>query len=325
MVVTSLLRFGFTNHVQSLLETAEIDRVRRWAGFLTALAFLQTGIWGASVFTIWPDDIGHRAVLVAILAGIIAAGGIMLALHRRSFLIFCVPITIPAVIQLVLGGSKLEWVLASLLIFYSGLLLISVNRLTATFLDGVKLRLLMQGESRTDALTGLANRRGFDEAFFDLWQQSIRSAQNIGVLVIDVDFFKNYNDYYGHLQGDAALHQLGELFQNTAARSTDLCARIGGEEFAILMPATELEGSLQVALAIQEELAKANIPHENSDRGYLTVSVGLNVQLPDRTSSPEDLMREADKALYSAKDAGRDAIRIAESLEQAPAVQQLFE
>ena len=111
----------------------------------------------------------------------------------------------------------------------------------------------------------------------------------------------------------------------SGARSTDLCARIGGEEFAILMPATELEGSLQVAVAIQEELAKANIPHENSDRGYLTVSIGLNVQLPDRTSSLEDLMREADKALYAAKDAGRDAIRIAESLEQAPAVQQLFE
>lgn len=317
VLVTALTRLALTTYAQGLLGTAEAHVVQRWATFLGVLAFVQTSIWGASVFIIWPEDIGHRAVLVAILAGIIAAGGVMLALHRRSFLIYCLPITIPAVIQLVLSGSQLERILAFLLVFYSGLMFVTVNRLTNVFLEGLRLRLMMQNESRTDALTGLANRRGFDETFHDIWQQSIRSSQPVGLLLIDIDHFKNYNDYYGHPQGDVALSEFGDLLLKIASRSTDLCARIGGEEFAVLLPATELEGSMQVATAIQEELTKSDIPHRNSERGYLTVSIGLNVTRPDQNASLKDYFAMTDKALYEAKDAGRNAIRMASALDHA--------
>ncbi|MBT4492032.1 MAG: GGDEF domain-containing protein [Gammaproteobacteria bacterium] len=314
ILVMAAIRVAVTTFVERRIMDAEIGAISKWANMLAALAFIQTSIWGASVFAIWPDDIGYRSFLIALLAGIVAAGGIMLALHRNSFYIYCLPITIPAVIQLCLGGSQLELLLATLLIFYSGLLYFSVNRLTNVFLEGLKLRFQMQTESRTDALTSLANRRGFDESLHDIWQQSIRSKQSIGLLVLDVDYFKNYNDYYGHPQGDIALRKLGELFLKVASRSTDLCARIGGEEFAVLMPATELEGSQQVANAIMEELLGARIPHRNSKNGFLTVSIGLNVIQPTRGSTADTFVMETDQALYEAKETGRNRISIALSV-----------
>lgn len=310
----SFIRLGATQFVERRLMDAPVKKIQRWANILSILALLQTSIWGASAFLIWPNDIGYRAVLVAIQAGIIAAGGIMLALHRRSFVIYCLPIAIPVVIQLVLGGTRLEMILAVLLVFYSGLLLVSVNRLTNVFLDGLRIRFLMQAESRTDALTALANRRGFDESLHDIWQQAIRTKQSVGLLIIDVDFFKAYNDYYGHPQGDIALKKVGELLLKVASRSTDMSARIGGEEFAVIMPATELEGSRQVADAFQEALTNARIPHRNCDSGFLSVSIGLNVVTPGRSSSADLFVMETDQALYEAKESGRNKICLAKSV-----------
>ena len=310
------VRLALTTFVERRLLDAETSAIKDWAKLLLMTTFVQTAVWGATTIFLWPEGTEHRALLVVILAGVIAAGGIMLALHRRSFLIYCLPIAIPTVIQLVISGSRLEYILAILVAFYSILLLFSVNRLTDVFLDGLRLRYLMQNESRTDALTTLSNRRGFDEALHDIWQNSIRTNQSVGLLIIDVDFFKNYNDFYGHQQGDVALKKLGELLSRVASRSTDVCSRIGGEEFAVIMPATELEGTKQVAQAIQEELNKARIPHRNSDRGFLTVSIGLNVAMPGRGDLADHFVMETDMALYEAKEAGRNRVFIAKSIKE---------
>ncbi|MBO6556099.1 MAG: diguanylate cyclase [Pseudomonadales bacterium] len=314
LAVVAGFRLFSTMWVERRLHEATVVQIEQWATFLLFCAFLQTATWGASVFLIWPQDLAHRAVLVVILAGVIATGGIILALHRRSFAIYCLPIAIPAVTQLFMSGGKLEIILGVLIVFYSGILFASVNRLTSMFREGLRVRLLTQTESRTDAMTALSNRRGFDESLHDIWQQAIRTNQSIGLLIIDVDHFKMYNDYYGHPQGDIALRKVGELLSKIASRSTDLCARIGGEEFAVLMPATDLEGSRQVAEAIQTELTKARIPHRNSERGFLTVSVGLNVTTPARQSSADLFMMETDQALYEAKESGRNQISLARSV-----------
>jgi diguanylate cyclase (GGDEF)-like protein len=313
LICASIVSLGATMFAERRLMDAPVKKIQNWANILTICNFVQASIWGASVFLIWPGDIGHRAVLVTALAGIIAAGGMMLAQHRRSFVIYCLPITIPAVIQLALSGTRLEIILAVLLISYSGLLLISVNRLTDVFLDGLRIRFLMQAESRTDALTALANRRGFDESLRSIWQQSIRTQQPMGLLIIDVDLFKAYNDYYGHPQGDIALKKIGELLLKVASRSTDMCARIGGEEFAVIMPATELEGSRQVAEDFQKALTNARILHRNCARGFLSVSIGLNVITPETSTSADLFMRETDQALYEAKESGRNKTCLAKS------------
>ena len=313
LICVSFVRLGATMLAARRLMDAPVKKVQNWSNILTACNLAQTCIWGASVLLIWPGDIAHRAVLVTALAGIIAAGGTMLVLHRHSFAIYCLPIAIPAVIQLALSGTRLEIILAVLLVSYSGLLIISVNRLSNVFLDGLRIRFLMQAESRTDALTALANRRGFDESLRSIWQQSIRAQQPMGLLIIDVDRFKTYNDYYGHPQGDIALKKVGELLLEVASRSTDMCARIGGEEFAVIMPATNLEGSRQVAEDFQEALTNARIPHRKCDRGFLSVSIGLNVITPEKSSTPDLFMLETDKALYEAKESGRNKICVARS------------
>ena len=313
LICVSFVRLGATMLAARRLMDAPVKKVQNWSNILTACNLAQTCIWGASVLLIWPGDIAHRAVLVTALAGIIAAGGTMLVLHRHSFAIYCLPIAIPAVIQLALSGTRLEIILAVLLVSYSGLLIISVNRLSNVFLDGLRIRFLMQAESRTDALTALANRRGFDESLRSIWQQSIRAQQPMGLLIIDVDRFKTYNDYYGHPQGDIALKKVGELLLEVASRSTDMCARIGGEEFAVIMPATNLKGSRQVAEDFQEALTNARIPHRKCDRGFLSVSIGLNVITPEKSSTADLFMLETDKALYEAKESGRNKICVARS------------
>lgn len=307
-------RIGMTSFVERRMVDAEISDIESWASWLMIMTFVQTSIWGSSVFFLWPEDQTSRALLIVTLAGVIAAGGIMLALHRKSFVIYCLPVALPALFQLIMTGGRMEYTLAGLLVVYSAILLVSVNRLTEVFLEGLRLRFLMQNESRTDALTELANRRHFDEAVHDFWQQSIRTQQPIGLLVLDVDYFKNYNDYYGHPQGDIALKKLSELLRKVASRSTDLCARIGGEEFAVVMPATDLDGCKRVAEAIQAELTRARVPHRNCDHGFLTVSIGLNMKIPEREDKVDHFIMETDMALYDAKEAGRNCIAVARSV-----------
>ena len=318
VVVVATARVGVTAFVEQRIARAPFASIQRWSNLLATLTFIQTSIWGASVFVIWPGDIALRALLITILAGIVATGGIMLSLHRRSFIVYCLPIALPVVSQLFMSGSEIETILGILFAFFSVLIYASVNRLTQMFRKLLRVRHMMQTESRTDALTQLANRRGFDENMQDTWQRAVRAQQPIGLLIIDVDYFKDYNDFYGHPQGDIALKKLGELFRKIASRSTDFCARVGGEEFAVIMPTTELEGSLQVAQTIMDELAQARIPHRNCQHGLLTLSIGLNVAKPGRDSNRHTFLMEADQALYEAKESGRNQICIARSLQKAP-------
>ncbi|MEX2327586.1 MAG: GGDEF domain-containing protein, partial [Pseudomonadales bacterium] len=236
----------------------------RWALVLGTLTLLQTFTWGLAALMMWPDDIAYRAFLVVVLAGVIAAGAVMLAVHKNSFLVYCIPVLIPLLWQLFATGGRLEWILGSLTILYSLILIVAVNRLGNNYIDGLILRLQMQALSRTDALTGLANRRGFDEYLLDTWQNAIRSKQSVGLLIADIDFFKGYNDEYGHPQGDAALKYLSDALLEVASRGTDLCGRVGGEEFAIVLPSTDIEGVRQVANQIQQSLEQTPLPHVRS-------------------------------------------------------------
>ncbi len=280
-----------------------------WTSTLTALAFCQTLMWGLSVFLIWPEETEYRALLTVALAGVIAAGGIMLAVHQRSFLVYCLPIAIPAFLQLMLSGGRLETVLGGLILLYSVMLIFAIHRLGKSFLEGMVTRLQMESLSRTDPLTHIANRRGFDDYIQGIWSNAIRSSQSVGLMIIDIDFFKRYNDHYGHPQGDIALTRLAEILTQIAGRGTDLCARVGGEEFAIVLPSTDLEGAKNVAKQIQEHLDINAIPHESSPFGRLTVSIGYGARIPRRNSTIDDFYQSVDEALYRAKQGGRNAIR----------------
>ncbi len=302
-VVRGLLTFQF-------LERWPIndEQLPKWTGVLTTLTFFQTLAWGLAVFMIWPASIEYRAFLVAVFAGVIAAGGIMLAVHRFSFLLFCLPVILPVVWQLIADGTEIELLLAALMVVYSIVLVLAVNRLGDSFLEGIKTRFRMQALSRTDPLTRLANRRGFDEYFADAWQTAIRSEQHIGLIVGDVDYFKAYNDQYGHPQGDEALKRVADVLYEVASRGTDLCARVGGEEFAIVLPLTDEEGTRQVAMDIQHRMDGMHMDHGGSPYRYLTISLGYGSITPGREAQADVYYDRIDKLLYKAKTSGRNRI-----------------
>ena len=275
---------------------------------LNVFMLIQIGLWGSAAVLLWPLDIAHRTLLVIVLAGIISAGGIMFALQGKSSWIYCLPVAIPTVYMLLSTGSRLEFIMAALIVFYSVLLSVVLNILSRVYRDGIQSRLRLQALTITDPLTRLANRRGLDQFLENVWQQSIRTSQSISILIIDVDQFKSYNNQYGHPGGDRALQQLARILREAASRSTDLCARVGGEEFVVLMAATGERGSRLVAKEIQENLHRENIIHTANNTGRLTVSIGINTLIPDRNSSIEEFFEAADKALYSAKLLGRNHI-----------------
>jgi diguanylate cyclase (GGDEF)-like protein len=160
--------------------------------------------------------------------------------------------------------------------------------------------------STTDALTGLANRRAFDQCLKSEWQRSTRNQQPLSLLMIDIDYFKLYNDHYGHLAGDACLRQMAAILFDCAQRSGELVVRYGGEEFAMLLPGADAEAAVGVAQRCLDELAKARIAHAKSQvSSWLTCSIGLATVVATKDLAPETLVLCADEALYHVKSAGR--------------------
>jgi len=161
--------------------------------------------------------------------------------------------------------------------------------------------------SMIDGLTAIPNRRQFDREIEQQWQQSIRRQLSMSLLMIDIDFFKQYNDVYGHLQGDDCLRQVAGILSRQLKRPTDLVARYGGEEFACILPETEQDGAEHVANAIINAMAQAKIEHSGSSVAeYVTLSIGVNIYKPSLDDNVVDFIGATDKALYQAKVNGRN-------------------
>lgn len=168
--------------------------------------------------------------------------------------------------------------------------------------------LKMESVATLDALTGLANRRHFDEAIEQEWRRSLREEKPLAVLLLDVDKFKGYNDFYGHVAGDECLRRVAMAICSIPSRSGDLTARYGGEEFVVLLPNTELHSASTVASRIRQAVAELEIPHEVSDFGLVTISIGCAAFVPNQFLSVEGLIKAADEALYTAKHQGRNRV-----------------
>jgi len=160
--------------------------------------------------------------------------------------------------------------------------------------------------STTDSLTGIANRRRFDEALPTEWRRASRARRPLGLAMLDVDWFKNYNDRYGHQAGDECLRALADVLGAQAHRISDLAARYGGEEFAVIAPDTDAAGMLRLAESIHTALEALALPHAAAPLGRVTVSIGVAALAPTPETRPETLLRLADEALYRAKAEGRN-------------------
>ena len=167
----------------------------------------------------------------------------------------------------------------------------------------------LQRLTQVDGLTDLSNRRYFDEYLAAEWARSIRTQSILSLLMIDVDNFKRYNDAYGHLAGDEVLRKVASVVQTTCRRPTDLGARFGGEEFAMILPTTSLTGAQLMGLKTRQAIKDLRLPHKTSAiDDHVTVSIGGASTIPQLSQSPTMLIDAADKALYRAKAEGKDRV-----------------
>ncbi|WP_414543040.1 diguanylate cyclase domain-containing protein [Nostoc sp. CCY0012] len=171
--------------------------------------------------------------------------------------------------------------------------------------------LALQHLANVDGLTGLANRRRFDDYLNTQWINLVQKQSPLSLILCDIDFFKLYNDYYGHPAGDVCIREVGTVLSQKAQRNQDLVARYGGEEFAVIMPNTHAFGAFHVAKEIQAGVRELQISHHQSAVSeYITLSMGVTTIIPTWETSPGDLILAADKALYQAKEQGRDRIML---------------
>lgn len=165
-----------------------------------------------------------------------------------------------------------------------------------------------------DSLTKLHNRRGFEQYLQQEWERMLRLQSPLSLIMCDIDFFKKYNDTYGHPAGDHCLVKVSSAMRNTVRRSGDFIARYGGEEFVIVLPDTDLLGAVFVAESVRSAIKLLNISHKSSAVGnYVTMSLGVAMVYPSPSIDITDLVNAADRALYQAKAQGRDQVALTKS------------
>jgi diguanylate cyclase (GGDEF)-like protein/PAS domain S-box-containing protein len=169
---------------------------------------------------------------------------------------------------------------------------------------------LLQHLSTIDGLTGVSNRRTFDDRLEMEWNRGLRNSAHLSLLMLDIDYFKSYNDTYGHQGGDGCLKQIASVIQENLGRSTDLLCRYGGEEFCVILPETDETGANIVGEKIRMAIEAIKIPHSGSKiLPWVTISVGAATMIPNVYSSYMNLVSNADKAVYKAKFDGRNCVR----------------
>ena len=181
-----------------------------------------------------------------------------------------------------------------------------------THLELKRTRDVLENLSHLDGLTGIANRRRLDEFLVKEWNRAIRKAKPICFILLDIDYFKAFNDNYGHIEGDECLRGVVNALASCIRRPGDILARYGGEEFAVVLPDTDLEGAVQVAEAMRQEVSDQAILHEYSEiANVVTISIGVACVIPNANDRPAKLIQFADQLLYQAKKAGRNQVKAA--------------
>jgi diguanylate cyclase (GGDEF)-like protein len=222
----------------------------------------------------------------------------------------------PLVLNVALSTREIEaaWRAKALVITVIVVVLCGLTSLLSLLYGrDLRRRALMQAElarlSRTDVLTGLPNRRRFEQVLDRAWRRAGRTGRPLALLAVDADHFKRCNDRYGHAVGDEVLRRLARCLSTSVHRPDDLVARIGGEEFVVLLPGTDADGALRIAGRIHDAVATLGVPSAGIAAGTVTVSIGLAIGPAADETAWSDLYRRADAALYAAKHAGRNCTR----------------
>ncbi len=312
------------------------DSRRKLNSFVTGVG-IQGLVWGCSLaYFQYHLSIEYEAIIFMLVIIAIAVTVVTFSTSKSAFFIFLFTTISPQIVVLLIQGEQLHFMISIYMvvgcIIISNAFLWNYNRL----LRGIELRFekdnlmddlnqtkehlersnenlkrlqyQLKNESLTDELTGIANRRHFNNHLEKEWRRAQRNQTSIACCMIDIDYFKKYNDLYGHQQGDKCLISIAQKIRSFMRRPADMTARYGGEEFVVLLPETPLEAATELADNICKSIESLKISHEGSSYKIVTISIGLAIYLPQRDTGSDVLLKLADKALYEAKGQGRNRV-----------------
>ena len=335
IILTVLRLFGVYRYKRG---NVSAEKYLYWLHWYNLGTFISGLLWAAiTILLIKYADITNVSIAVIIVGFIVATTAVSYTTSLLTYTIFSFfALIIPSIYMIMQINPVLNIGGYLIIIFYIFLISSSwrLNRMTTKSLSyefdnknllveleeekdkaeqlADKLQTLaekLQTLSFKDGLTGIYNRRRFDEVLVKEWNRSARSGTSLSLIMCDIDYFKPYNDLYGHQEGDKCLSRIARLLEDFARRSGDVAARYGGEEFAIILPNTTIETAESIAEQIRAALEDLKMPHSASRiKDIVTASFGVASIIPSKDKTADILIKQADKALYKAKSAGRNCV-----------------
>lgn len=294
-----------------------LDRWERLFVVSACAAGVSWGVAGIALFA--HGEFPYQVFLAFVIGGMIAGAIPLLSAVGHAYHWYAIPAALPICVQMLLVGDRVHLIMGAMMLVYFVAMLASAFQVKRLFHESDRLRreLWQSAESaieleqmlRLDVLTGIANRRRFEEELDREWRLSRRQGDTLSVITADIDHFKQYNDHYGHPAGDKCLVSVAQAMEKALSRPGDVVARIGGEEFAFVLPRTTLNGAQSVAEQVRERVLALKLPHVASpDSEQVTLSFGIACSDQTGIDSPADLLGASDTALYEAKRRGRNRI-----------------
>jgi len=325
-------------------EASRRDPVR-WRRVFTIGTALSAALWAAgAVYVAPPASLPHWGAYLLWLGGLVAGGVATLSAVMGAYLAFALPAVIPVAAYLLLTADATGRTVGAMLLLFLTFMVIAAWRVNRAMVGALRLQFenlelnarlradlarqvqvehqLREAKRRAEALarqlrqisaedglTGIANRRHFDHVFLREWRRAARGRYPLSLVLLDLDFFKEFNDRYGHHAGDEALRRVAAVLAGYGRRPGDLAARYGGEEFALVLASTGLGDARAIAMRVVAEVQALRIGHERSPVDEMvTISAGVATLVPDRNMSAMHLIEMADAALYRAKAEGRNRV-----------------
>jgi diguanylate cyclase (GGDEF)-like protein len=289
------------------------QEAERWERRFLGSALVSGLLWGAAGFFFFvPGELGHNFFLTTLILGMAAGAVTAHSYHQMAYPAFFIPAIAPLVFNLLSEPAISARAVGAAMPFYFLLMYLLSRRFYESAHAAILGRFVNYYFATHDYLTGVANRRAFQEALEREWARALRTNKPLSLIIADADDFKLFNDSHGHAAGDKVLEAIAHLIRDRIRKGTDLVARIGGEEFAVVLPETILSDARSIAEDVKNQVRKIEFVME-AKTASPTLSVGVASMIPRSDLNPNVLFNAADRALYLAKSQGKDRVVVDET------------
>jgi len=295
-----IIHFYFSAHPHSS-QTARA----KWHYFNVLMPAVVYSVWLSLAFYGPPFD-GLFLYILLLMFAWVSAGSVNFAPNKQLGFAFIFTLTIPPVIVAVFAAEHKQ-VLGLMLALYGVYMLMQARQLNKEYLLRLQQQYSLGQLNRIDSLTGIGNRRQFDESIEALWKINLRSQTTLSLIIMDIDYFKRVNDQFGHAAGDEVIKHVAKIIQSICKRDTDVVSRIGGEEYTVLLVGGDKHEHHAIAESIRSTIEAQEFAYDHA-KIRITVSIGIAFTKPTEDKTVAEFFKVADKSLYSAKDSGRNQI-----------------